>query len=272
MIEKIKTISNPLSIIAIFAGLAEISGTIVLPLLEPESQKIYLWFLMIFPSLLIALFFLTLNFNYKVLYAPSDFKDEDNFLKLFGNPTPEDRLAKLNEEIEEDVSKDEVEKVIQEGIVNPNTDSRYREIFRRNSTATYYLAEELALNKISNEFHDFKRELVLNSGKNNFMFDAVGTRADNVYAIEVKYSKDNVNIKSIRSSLNKINKVYIELPSHVADTFHVILAIVSDLPKQEMLSHKEELISLTKEHDYEVDIRMFNLAELEQELLSTKNT
>jgi hypothetical protein len=34
------------------------------------------------PLLLVILFFITLNFNPKVLYAPSDFQNEDNFLLL----------------------------------------------------------------------------------------------------------------------------------------------------------------------------------------------
>jgi hypothetical protein len=81
MVEKFKKISNPLTIIAIFAGLAEVSGTIVLPMLDKSIQPIFIWFLIGFPTLLILLFFITLNFNSRVLYAPADFKNEDNYLK-----------------------------------------------------------------------------------------------------------------------------------------------------------------------------------------------
>jgi ribosomal protein S19E (S16A) len=35
---------------------------------------------MIFPTLLLGIFFLTLNFNHTVLYAPSDFRDDQAFL------------------------------------------------------------------------------------------------------------------------------------------------------------------------------------------------
>ena len=80
MFEKIKTISNPLTIIAIFAALAEVAGASTLFALNLELQKTFIWFVMGFPSLLVCLFFLTLNFNPKVLYAPSDFRDEGNFL------------------------------------------------------------------------------------------------------------------------------------------------------------------------------------------------
>ncbi|MCG9125165.1 hypothetical protein LH460_10895 [Laribacter hongkongensis] len=82
MDSKLTSVKNPLTVIAIFAGIAEISGTAVLPLIAPENQALYIWFLMLFPFALISLFFLTLNFNHRVLYAPSDFRDEDNFVSI----------------------------------------------------------------------------------------------------------------------------------------------------------------------------------------------
>lgn len=84
MVEKIGRVSNPLTIIAIFAGLAEISGTIVLPLLSEENQKIFLWYVMFFPSVLVSWFFITLLCKHKVLYSPGDFRDDENFLHMAG--------------------------------------------------------------------------------------------------------------------------------------------------------------------------------------------
>jgi hypothetical protein len=80
MTEKIGLIKNPLTIIAIFAGIAEVSGTIVLPFVAVQNQQLFIWFLILFPSILVIAFFTTLNFNNKVLYAPSDYKDEGNYL------------------------------------------------------------------------------------------------------------------------------------------------------------------------------------------------
>ncbi|MFQ1779839.1 hypothetical protein [Aeromonas veronii] len=74
------TIKNPLTIIAIFAGIVEISASLVLPFITAEIQNIYIWFLIGFPSCLVIMFFLTLNFNNAVLYAPSDFTNDESFL------------------------------------------------------------------------------------------------------------------------------------------------------------------------------------------------
>lgn len=76
-----RKIGNPLTLIAVFAGLAEIAATSVLPILEGPIQMMFVWYVMLFPVLLIIAFFLTLNFNHGVLYAPSDFLDEKHFLE-----------------------------------------------------------------------------------------------------------------------------------------------------------------------------------------------
>jgi hypothetical protein len=77
MLEKIAPVRNPLTIIAIFAGIAEISGTAILPFIAAENQGTYIWFLMLFPAALVILFFGTLNFNHRKLHAPSDFQNEE---------------------------------------------------------------------------------------------------------------------------------------------------------------------------------------------------
>lgn len=82
MTEQYKRVSNPLTIIAIFAGLAEIAGTVAIRLVSAELQHVFVWFVMGFPVLLVCLFFLTLNFNSTVLYAPSDFRDDESFLNV----------------------------------------------------------------------------------------------------------------------------------------------------------------------------------------------
>ncbi|WP_156379118.1 hypothetical protein [Rhizobium sp. Root149] len=62
---KITHVSNPLTIIAIFAALAEVSGTVVLPLLQPETQRAYVWFLILFPTVLVVCFFVSFGVGQK---------------------------------------------------------------------------------------------------------------------------------------------------------------------------------------------------------------
>jgi hypothetical protein len=104
MIEKVGHIKNPLTVISVFAGIAEISGTIVLPFIAPQNQSTYIWFLMLFPPFLVGIFFATLNWNHKTLYAPSDYQNEDNFVNPIGKSTIQERVVKLEEEVDEVVS------------------------------------------------------------------------------------------------------------------------------------------------------------------------
>lgn len=76
-----KKVSNPLTIVAIFASIAETAGTIVLPLVRPELQNIFIVYVMALPILVVVLFFATWNFNPKVLYSPNDFADESNYME-----------------------------------------------------------------------------------------------------------------------------------------------------------------------------------------------
>ncbi|CAI8938089.1 CRAL-TRIO domain-containing protein [Pseudomonas sp. IT-93MI4] len=83
MIKTRKKITNPMTVIAIFAFISESSAAISLPFLDNAEREVYIWFLISFPFYLLLLFFLTLNFNYRSLYAPSDFDKDDSFLKSF---------------------------------------------------------------------------------------------------------------------------------------------------------------------------------------------
>mgnify|MGYP003603123499 CR=1 FL=1 len=85
MLEKIGHIKNPLTVIAMFAGIAEVSGTIVLPFLDVSIQTQYVWFLMGFPCFLVALFFFMLWKKHHVLYAPSDYKEDKSFMEAYFN-------------------------------------------------------------------------------------------------------------------------------------------------------------------------------------------
>ena len=191
MVEKIGTIKNPLTIIAIFAAIAEISGTIVLPFIAESNQGTYVWFLMIFPLLLVVLFFLTLNFNHRVLYAPSDYKDEKNFLKSFQPASPTEREEKLRTQVREIEA--EVPREAKVGLESRAPVARVSPspISQRDIRARYSLAEELVLNKIAKELgQPVRRDMRFATPGRNFVFDGVVITDEKVTAIEVKYVRD----------------------------------------------------------------------------------
>jgi hypothetical protein len=85
MIKLKQRITNPMTVIAIFATLSETSAAVSLPFLDNKERELYIWFLISFPFYLLLLFFVTLNFNYRSLYAPSDFEKGKHFIKVMDN-------------------------------------------------------------------------------------------------------------------------------------------------------------------------------------------
>ena len=91
-----RQIKNPLTLIGVFAGISEIAGSAVLTQLDGFVQLIFVWFVMLFPVLLVVLFFATLNLNPRVIYGPSDYKDEAHFVSIMqGSYTPPSEHSKL---------------------------------------------------------------------------------------------------------------------------------------------------------------------------------
>ena len=82
---KTDVIRNPLTLIAIFAGISEVAMATVLPSLPLENQKIFMWFVMAYPLLLVCGFFYVLIWKREALYAPSDFKDDATWLRVLQN-------------------------------------------------------------------------------------------------------------------------------------------------------------------------------------------
>ena len=92
-----KKISNPLTIIGMFASIAQVAGTVVLPLVSIDLQMILIRYVIGFPVLLVILFFFVLIYKREALYAPSDFADEKDFLKLFNKQKFKKAIDKLDE-------------------------------------------------------------------------------------------------------------------------------------------------------------------------------
>jgi predicted transcriptional regulator len=84
MPNKMKTVPNPLTIIGLYCGVVEVVSLIVIrvgrttPNAQPELIQFVIWF----PVSLVLLFFGTLWFKDRVLYAPSDIKNEEHYLVL----------------------------------------------------------------------------------------------------------------------------------------------------------------------------------------------
>jgi hypothetical protein len=101
MVEKVKKIWNPLTVIGLFSGISEVACATLLGIVDANLKPTFIWFVMGFPLLIAIAFFLTLNFNNKALYAPMDYREDKSFLTtMFGNIKVEQRDDQSEEKIQ----------------------------------------------------------------------------------------------------------------------------------------------------------------------------
>jgi len=77
---------NPLGIIALFLALVHGMNVVLVEVasdLDPNQRQIIIWFLVLFPVLVLITFYLLVTKHPDKLYAPSDFTDEANFVRIF---------------------------------------------------------------------------------------------------------------------------------------------------------------------------------------------
>jgi hypothetical protein len=268
MIETIKGVRNPLTIIAIFAGLAEISGTGILPFIAQPNQATYIWFLMIFPVILVGLFFVTLNFNPKVLYSPSDFRDEENYMRIFQPASIAQKALKIRDELA-DTAEREALPTEPQPVSEPRlftSRQQVSEIMKQDSRARYELAEELIIDRLSREFRSQpRRDMSLRNKRNGFMFDAVFERPNGLTIVEVKFHTPN--FLRLRDTLNQIQTSIQSLPENLRRSTTVILAIAhDDMKEDKVFAAKRQLESMTAAFPLPIEIRMFALSDLLKEL------
>lgn len=256
MAEQHPIIKNPLTVIAIFSGLAEVSGTGVLPFIAPENQYVYIWFLMLFPSLLVIAFFLSLNFNPGSLYAPSDYKNEENFFRnRFRMATPEEREEKLAGEI----SNVDVEE--SDSTTGPTQPNQVPE--RIDRLAKYYFSEKLALNRLSRELglsFSEERAYEMPSG-DSFLFDGVARIGNTIHVAEIKLINNllMLNTKVIDAFLFRMESFSEYLSAH-EHNLRIHLVLVSSNDSFDMI--RQTVSKTISKYKVPVDLHIYTMPEL----------
>ena len=276
MIEKVGPVKNPLTIIAIFAAIAEISGTVVLPFIAAANQATYVWFLIVLPILLIVLFFLTLNFNHKVLYAPSDYKNEDNFLHSLPRATYAEKVLKIEAELAEaegapnlptEAGTDQMPPPVAQLPQGSEPSISYQSLVRRSAQATYMLAEELIFRKLSKEFSsEIQREVKLGSLGGRYIFDGIVRDKGVTTVIEVKFIRHGmISGMQIRESFARIQESAKLLPAEQTTNLRVLLAIASDESDVSQERVANQIERYRGDFSFPIEVRFYKLADLERD-------
>lgn len=123
-----KSVKNPLAMIAIFAGISEVAMSCTLGNLSIELQKIFIWFVVTFPFVLVGGFFFVLYRKPAVLFSPSDYEQDETYLNSISNQPSNQANLKV-EQIEESVKvlQDFMEQIISTGNQNVELENSFVE-------------------------------------------------------------------------------------------------------------------------------------------------
>jgi hypothetical protein len=271
MVEKIGHVRNPLTVIAIFAALAEVSGTVVLPLLSQTTQEKYVWFLMGFPLFLVAVFFFVLFKKHHVLYAPSDFHDDKTFKELFENVSVFAKVDKLNSETEAISETTDPEEVSQQSLPtsSPVQPAQDNETFVRSFRGNGLLAEELVVAKLSKDMDiKFERDVALRSNP-RVVFDAIAFSESRPVVLEVRFTRAWLYpTNNVDEYFNRASKFLDELPDSLKNKVSFVYAIVTD--REDRAERIERTATRIREkastYPFKTTVITYSLKDLEKEI------
>jgi hypothetical protein len=255
---------NPLGIIALFIVLLYAIAGLVLGVsatkLEPSERLPLVWFIVIFPFVVLGVFSWLVSKHHKKLYAPSDFKSDAAFLQAL---SPEVQRQRLEKEVAELApppikSLEDKQSTKEEVSVNARTVNRIR--------ADVVLAEDLVLRQLESEFKSpIRRQVTLEREGERVAFDGLISDNRKLIAVEVKLITEASVRKNIRNILADISFlasriVALNLPTDMS----LLVAIVSrDLKAESSELIRNQFNGMVKGVLLPVELRFFDFEELQ---------
>ena len=249
---------NPLGIIAAFITLiyamsALLLGTTVSKLSE-GNQTVLVWFLVLFPVLILAVFgWLVIN-HHRKLYAPLDFRSDDGFLNAGSNLSPAAVGERLRAEVEDELAEPSADLSAtgadqSSGHSNSASDLDANEsrapMFKRRRDETplgsdtrgalieqAYLAENLVLQELESEWRaPFRRNVRFPASTADRVLhaDAVFTTDDGPIIVEVKFMSSSGDLgRRVRDARQQIQRFQTRFKGHPTMRFLIAIVISGD--------------------------------------------
>lgn len=165
----LSSIRNPLSMIALFVLFVEIiaSFTLTNNSLTDGQRWTFVIFCIVFPILLLLIFSFLVWYHPEHFYAPSDYSNDESFLKAM-------KIGKIEDEVDEIIQKEEETE-------EPES--------RMQATSWLHKAEKVAIDELMKEFNCPISLQVLSDDK-SYLFDAVIRKGRQLIFIDVKYIRN----------------------------------------------------------------------------------
>lgn len=245
---------NPLGIIALFIVLVYGIAALVLGIssnnLHPNERLPLIYFLVLFPVIVLIAFYRLVSHHHVKLYAPHDFPDKEGFFRAL---SPLEQRQKLDEEI-----RDIEEEVKAENKILP-VEMEGAGIIKTISTRhAYVLAEELAFRELESEFGvSVHRQVAVGR---DYGVDGVFLSKRRPVAIEIKYTRRPQHTRMIiRQQLDRFSQI---AQSMKPEPEFLLVLVTEGLSDQQRITEKERLAKIIEDSKLSIHIRIFDFDEL----------
>jgi hypothetical protein len=250
---------NPLGIIALFIVLLYGIASLLLGLsgqnLEPAQRWPLVWFLAVFPLVVLLVFAWLVAHHHTKLYAPKDFARDESFFRVL---TAEDHRARLENEIES-LQADELRA---EAGAAPGAALQASPATTTDIRRTYVLAEDLVLRKIESELGvPIRRQSKIEFGGAEMTFDGVAVDGDRIVAIEVKVFGVSFPYTAVEALIHQTASFRREILPSQSDVLLLLLALVplTNMAPTDELRIRNRLSPFIAEAGMDVNVRFFDL-------------
>lgn len=263
---------SPLGIIGLFIVLVDLFAAAVAGPFGSHLNPIQVWallaFIIGFPLVVFVSFVWLLVKHHTKLYAPSDYRTDDAFIKTLSvheqylrisqktAPTPENKenakqqLDDIRYSLKRDVKK------------TPNM------IEEKQRREDYLIAEDLSLRVLQAEFKEsIKRQASFNIGDEKLTYDGIILTKKGILLIEVKFVRFK---RVIERQFDDIVKKAIEVAKHAQQNktpydVELLIAIVCDVPEDEALEIQKTLNVKAQMVPINVTMKYFDYKQLRSE-------
>lgn len=249
---------NPLGIIALFIvlvyGIAGLVLSISGPNLQAGERLPLIWFLVIFPVIVLAAFYRLVTHHHVKLYAPQDFPDKEGFFRALSPPEQKQKLDEKEQDVEIELSYGESDKIL-------TTQKQTTTTLKFLTRANIVLAEDLALREIESEFGGpLYRQVTI---AQQFPVDGLLTHGSKMIIVEVKYVRKS--LMSLRRTVGRLGDRFRTILHSVFPPSSFILAVVAEDiledHRQSEIQHIEKLLSSL---DLPIQLRIYDFNVLKQ--------
>lgn len=265
---------NPLGIIGLFITLVYGFANLLLGFsgnnLDNSQKWIMVIFVVKFPICILIAFIYLVTCHHTKLYAPSEYKNEENFLSGL-NIEKGNNTNKINKEVEtiestaKELEEEEKElKAKSNELKEPNAYIRVKN--RQEYKNIYLMARNFVINKLMEENNVIiSSDSILTSkdGKRRIELDGFFKKGDTGVAIDIKYMHAGITIDSVALSiLRTVNKIENVSIMH-KEPLEIILVVVYESISRATLKRLDRKIRTVME-DFEItfSIKLYDMNEL----------